>query len=97
MRRLLLSITTCCLMTACVSGALPTPAPEPIPVKPEANLTAVPLPLPQPATGRIQDLEANHVQVARAYHQLASQVCRLLVFLQVPTEGCELWTRNSTN
>ncbi len=93
MRRLLLTITTCFLMSACASGVLPTQD-EPIQVPPEASLTAAPPPLPQPATGRIQDLEANHRDVARAYHQLASQMCRLLDFLQIKREGCELWTKS---
>lgn len=93
MRRLLLPIAMCCLMSACASGVTPTPA-DPIEVKPEASLTAVPSALPQPPSGRIQDLEANHREVAKAYHQLASQMCRLLAFLQLPTEGCEPWTKN---
>lgn len=93
MRRLLLPIAMCCLMSACAFGVTPTPA-DPIEVKPEASLTVAPRPLPQPPTGRIQDLEANHRDVAKAYHQLASQTCRLLAFLQLPTEGCEPWTRN---
>lgn len=93
MRRLLLTITTCCLMSACAAGVRPT-LDEPIQVPPEANLTAAPQPLPQPPTGRIQDLETNHREVAKAYHQLASQTCRLLDFLQIKREGCELWTKS---
>jgi len=94
MRRLLLTILTCCLMSACASGVPPTQD-DPIQVQPEASLTAAPRPLPQPPTGRIQDLEENHREVAQAYHQLASQMCRLLDFLQIKREGCELWTKSS--
>lgn len=93
MRRLLLTMTMCCLMSACASGVPPTQD-EPIQVQPEASLTVAPLPLPQPASGRIQELETNHRDVAKAYHQLASQMCRLLDFLQIKREGCEPWTRN---
>ncbi|MDP9990912.1 hypothetical protein J2W28_002082 [Variovorax boronicumulans] len=35
--------------------------------------------------------------MAKAYHNLASQMCRLLAYLQLPTEGCEPWTKNSLN
>jgi hypothetical protein len=94
MRRLLLTIAMCSLMTACGSGVLRTPDPDVIEVKPQANLTAVPKVLPQPPSGQIADLEANHREVAKAYHDLASQMCRLLAFLQLPTEGCEPWTKN---
>ena len=96
MRRLLLPICTCFLMTACASGVTPTLDDSPQ-VKPEASLTAVPQPLPQPASGAISELEANHRAVAKAYHQLASQMCRLLTFLQLPTEGCEPWMKSTTN
>ncbi|KLN54701.1 hypothetical protein VPARA_40050 [Variovorax paradoxus] len=94
MRRLLLTIATCCLMTACASGVLPMPDPDPIEVNPQANLIVPPRPLPQPATGEIQELESNHREVAKAYHNLASQMCRLLAHLQMPTQGCEPWTKS---
>lgn len=93
MRRLLLTITTCCLMSACSSGGPRMPE-EPITVPPQANLTAAPKLLPQPRSGRIQDLEANHRDVAKAYHQLASQVCRLLQYLQADSEECKPWTKD---
>ena len=64
---------------------MPVTAP-PIQVPPPANLTAPPRPLPAPVSGRLQDLETNHRQVAQAYHQLASQMCRLLAFLELPRE-----------
>ena len=96
MRRLLLLIAMCCLMTACASGVTPTLDDAPT-VSPQANLTKVPQELPQPSSGAIETLEENHRQVAKAYHQLASQMCRLLTFLQLPTEGCEPWTKSTTN
>lgn len=90
MRRLLLVTTMCCLMSACSSGAQPMPD-DPITVPPQANLTVAPKALPQPPTGHIQDLETNHREVAKAYHQLASQLCRLLQFLQLGSEDCKPW------
>jgi hypothetical protein len=32
--------------------------------------------------------------VAKAYHQLASQVCRLLQYLQADSEECKPWTKD---
>ena len=61
---------------------MPMPMP-PIPVPPPASLTTPPPPLPPPLSGRMRDLEANHRQVAQAYHLLASQMCSLLTFLMV--------------
>lgn len=90
MTRLPLLMLASCLLTACAVGPMRTPAPD-IKVPPPPNLTAPPAPLPPPASGRVPDLEANHRQVALAYHQLASQLCRLLEFLeQAPTE-CQAW------
>lgn len=97
MRRLLLMIAMCCLMSACTFGAPRMLEADPIEVQPPANLITRPKPLPQPASGAIQELEANHREVAKAYHNLASQTCRLLAYLQLPTEGCEPWTKNSSN
>lgn len=38
------------------------------------------------------DLEANHRDVAQAYHLLATQLCGLLLWLQEPTdEGCKAY------
>ena len=54
-----------------------------IPVPPPASLTTPPPPLPPPVSGQMRDLEANHRQVAQAYHLLASQMCSLLTFLKV--------------
>lgn len=90
MTRLLLLIAASCLLTACAAGPMPMPVPE-LKVPPPANLTAPPPPLPAPASGRLRDLEANHLQVARAYHQLASQLCRLLEFLEQPAADCQAW------
>lgn len=97
MRHRLLTIAMCCLMTGCGFGVLRMPAPEPIEVSPPANLIAPPRPLPQPRSGAISELESNHQQVAKAYHGLASQMCRLLEYLQLPTEGCEPWTKSTSN
>lgn len=90
MTRLLMLTLACCLLTACAAGPMPTPAPE-LKVPPPPNLLAPPAPLPPPASGRVPDLEANHQQVARAYHQLASQLCRLLEFLEASPSECQAW------
>lgn len=47
-----------------------------------------PRPLPMPRSGAMRDLEQNHREVARAFHQLASQLCGLLAWLEVPRDGC---------
>lgn len=94
MRRLLLMIAMSCLMSACTFGAPRMLEADPIEVQPPPNLITRPKPLPQPASGAIQELEANHRDVAKAYHNLASQMCRLLAYLQLPTEGCEPWTKS---
>ncbi len=60
------------------------PSVAPIKVPPPPNLVMPPAALPQPASGRMPDLEANHRQVAQAYHLLAAQMCQLLAFLEVP-------------
>lgn len=41
----------------------------------------------------MRDLEANHLKVALAYHDLANRHCRLLLFLRQPAaaEGCAPW------
>lgn len=88
---LLTLLLASCLLSACAAGPQPMPA-SPIKVPPPANLTVPPQPLPPPASGKTRDLEANHQQVARAYHQLASQVCRLLAFLQAQPPECSRWT-----
>lgn len=80
------------LLLACAAGPQPMPDPgvtQPLPVKPEASLLLPPRRLPgPPRSGKPEDLEANHRQVARVYHQLASQLCGLLIYLQAPTDGC---------
>lgn len=95
MTRLLPLMLASCLLTACAAGPRPTPA-SLIQVPPAPNLTTPPPPLPPPASGQMRDLEANHQQVARAYHQLASQLCRLLAHLQVAPRECSRWTADAT-
>ncbi len=87
MRLLTLSIVACYLLIACAGGPMPMPD-EPIKVPPPANLTAPPKPLPMPDSGRVPDLESNHRETARAYHQLAAQLCNLLAFLEVNHDEC---------
>ena len=92
MRHLTLLIAASCLLSACASGPPPMLA-RPIPVPPPPNVTAPPQPLPPPASGRMADLEANHREVARLYHQLASQTCRLLQYLQITPDECKPFMR----
>lgn len=81
-RRLMPLLAALCLLTSCASGLPPTPAPIRIP--PPAPLTMPPPRLPAPASARLADLVANHVEVARQYHLLATQLCGLLIWLQIP-------------
>ena len=83
---LLMMSAALCLLSACAAGPQPIPVDQ-IPVPPPPNLTAPPQALPPPTSGRLRDLEANHREVARRYHQLASQMCLLLSFLQLPSDG----------
>lgn len=82
-----------CLLTACAAGPQPMPdleATTPVKVPPQASLLTPPPRLPPPRSGQLQDLESNHREVARRYHQVASQLCELLIYLQGPTEGCPI-------
>lgn len=90
MRLPTLLIAACCLLSACAAGPTPMPA-APIKVPPPANLTAPPQPLPPPDSGQMRDLEANHRETARAYHQLALQMCNLLAFLEINHDECKPW------
>jgi hypothetical protein len=69
--------------------AVAVQAPQPIQVPPPPSLLQPPPQLPQPASGRMPDLEANHREVAKAYHQLAAQLCALLTFLESATNDCD--------
>jgi hypothetical protein len=85
-------LLACCLLIACASGPQPTPEPVliyPITVPPPASLLVAPQVLLPPASGRMADLESNHRAVARAYHQLAAQLCALLTYIkEAPNDGC---------
>lgn len=96
MPRRMLLMTALFLLSACSAGPMPTPAPL-VKLLPPASLTTPPQRLPMPTSGRMQDLETNHRDTVRLYHLLASQMCGLLVYLQAPTQGCEPWTKNSSN
>lgn len=93
MKLLTLSILACCLTLGCASGMLPTPdaSIQPIKVEPPANLTQAPQALPPLTSGEGPQLEANHRAVAKAYHLLATQMCNLLDFLEVPRDECKQW------
>ena len=92
MRPLTLSIAASCLLTACAAGTPPMPDPtEPIRTQPPPNLTAPPRRLPPAASGRTPDLEANHLQVTKAYHRLASQMCGLQAYLGIAHDECQAY------
>lgn len=93
MKLLTLLILVCCLTLGCAGGMLPTPdaSIQPIKVDPPANLTQPPAPLPAARSGAVPDLEANHRQVTKAYHLLATQMCNLLDFLEINREQCKQW------
>ena len=90
LNHLLIALAACCLMSACASGVRPTPEWMPQPaltlpkVMPQELALLPPRPLPQPANGEMLQLERNHRQVAKMYHELAAQVCSLLLFLERP-------------
>jgi hypothetical protein len=92
-RQIPLLMLVCCLLSACASGPQPTlvqqaPQIQPIKVPPPASLTQPPQPLPQPTSGLLPDLELNHRQVTQAYHQLAAQLCALLLTLEIEHREC---------
>ena len=81
----LMLLSAALALSACASGKRQMPEPEVIvaqAVPAPVSLTVKPAPLPQPQSGQLPELEANHREVARAYHQLASRYCQLLAFLQ---------------
>jgi hypothetical protein len=83
-----LLIAVCCLLSGCASGIGLTAA-EPIKLLPPPNLTAPPRALPPAASGKVADLEANHLQVTQAYHQLSAQMCGLLKYLEINQKACD--------
>lgn len=92
LHRILLTLAFC-LLIGCASGPPPTqvqsaPVIPPIKVKPQASLTQPPQPLPNPTSGAMPDLEANHREVAQAYHQLATRLCGLLRHLEIEHREC---------
>ena len=93
MRLLTLLTLVCCLLSGCASGVTPTLA-EPLKVPPPPNLTAPPQPLPPPDSGQLRDLESNHRETARAYHQLAQQMCNLLAFLEINHDASKPWANS---
>lgn len=97
--RLLPALAALCLLASCASGPKPTPAPLPtVRISPPASLTQAPQPLPPlPPSPDLKALVENHVQTARMYHLLASQMCSLMTYLQAPTEGCEPWMKSTSN
>lgn len=92
MTRLTLLTVACSLMTACAAGPPPMPVqlsemPR-LQVPPAPNLTQPPPVLSQPASGHIKDLEADHREVAKAFHLVASQLCHLLNHLETAPNEC---------
>lgn len=93
MTRRTLSMLACCLLTACAAGPQQTlvqqaPQIPEIKVPPSANMTRPPPVLPQPQSGAMRDLETDHQAVAEAFHQVATQLCRLLQHLEIEHHEC---------
>lgn len=92
MHRLRLLISVLCLLIVSACGSPPTMVPVSPPpsikVPPAPNLTAPPEALPPPTSGLLPDLEANHREVAKAYHQLAARLCGLLQYLEIEHREC---------
>lgn len=95
MRLLILLTLACCLLTGCALGVRPMPETTPVRTSPPPNLTTPPRQLPQPQTGQMRDLEANHRQVTKAYHLLASQMCQLQAYLQIDHPECRAFEPKS--
>ena len=70
---------------------------QPVAVPPPPNLLTAPQSLPPPQSGTVADLLQNHLQVAQAYHQLASKYCRLLSYLQQAPAACAAWMTTTQN
>jgi len=64
-KNILLTLIAALAMTACAHG--PTQTPTPMLNRPATQ--ELPEKLPPPQSGATQDLLANHVLVAKAYHQ----------------------------
>ncbi len=92
MHHIRLLISAFCLLIVSACGSPPTMVPvQPPPsikVPPPPNITAPPDLLPQPTTGQLPDLEQNHREVAKAYHQLAARLCSLLQYLEIEHREC---------
>ena len=81
----LLLLSAALALSACAFGKKPMQEPEVVlaqAVPAPSSLTLKPAVLPQPKSGQLPELEANHREVAKAYHQLAIRYCQLLAFLQ---------------
>lgn len=77
---LALAASAALTLTACASGGPRTMAPTLAP--PAARMAPCP-PLPQPASGSLTDLLANHVAVAKVYHQCRDRHQGLIDWLKV--------------
>lgn len=80
-RKLLLMMIAAWMMTACASGAQPTP--EPNLLAPASLTTACPAALPQPVSGQRSELVKNHAAVARIYHKCRQLFLGLIGWTEV--------------
>lgn len=79
-RRILLPLLAALTISACAGGTMPTEGPLLIP---PAHLTALPPEtLPQPASGHLDDLEANHIETAGIYHRARERYKALVEWLE---------------
>jgi uncharacterized lipoprotein YmbA len=78
-RTILLPLIAALMLTACASGTQPTQMPSLLPPGSEMQQCEA-LPLLQ--SGRMQDLLANHIAVAQAYHQCRDRHQGLVQWLE---------------
>ena len=79
MPKTILLLIAASMLTACASGVPRTMAPT---LKPPESETAECQPLPQPPSASLTDLLANHVTVAKQYHQCRDRHKALADWLQ---------------
>lgn len=80
MQRTILPLLIAALtLTACASG--PPPMPTPALTPPQSEMEPCPE-LPAPQSGEMTDLLANHILVAKAYHECRDRLQGLIDWLE---------------
>lgn len=78
-RTILLPLIAALTLTACASGTQPMQTPTLSPPESEMQQCEA---LPPPQSGMMQDLLANHIAVAKAYHQCRDRHLGLVQWLE---------------